>query len=131
MDKFFSDIKKSVSGAVKKSGEVVELTKLKLAIVDTKSELKSKFNELGEMFYKECKGETADLERTEEIVLQIDELKEVLEVQEAKLASLKNQKICSKCDAPSDVNAKFCSCCGERFADDAEDEDFEVVSDSE
>ena len=62
MDKFFSDIKKTFGGAVKKSGEVVELTKLKLAIADTKSELKAKFCELGEMFYKEQKGESADLE---------------------------------------------------------------------
>ena len=131
MDKFFSDIKKTFGGAVKKSGEVVELTKLKLAIADTKSEIKSKFRQLGEMFYKEQKGESADLEQTEDIIMQIDELKEILEAQESKLASLKKQKICPNCNSSIDADAKFCSRCGERFADDEYDVEYEVVSDEE
>lgn len=131
MDKFFSDIKKTFGGAVKKSGEVVELTKLKLAIADTKSELKAKFCELGEMFYKEQKGESADLELSEDIIMQIDELKEVLDAQESKLASLKKQKICPNCSSSIDADAKFCSRCGEKFEDDEYDEEYEVVTDDE
>ena len=43
MEKIFSDIKKTVDGAVKKSGELVEITKVKLSIVDIKNKIDAKF----------------------------------------------------------------------------------------
>lgn len=48
MDKILSDLKNTARSAVKKSGELLEITKMKMAVSDTKSEISSRFSALGE-----------------------------------------------------------------------------------
>lgn len=122
MDKIFADIKNSVGSAVKKSGELVEITKVKLAIADTKSEIKSKLTALGEEIYFAQKDDLSP-ENAAEIVRELDELYAILEAQEAKLATLKKQKVCPVCETASDVDAVFCSRCGNKFQQ-GDDEDY-------
>ncbi len=127
MDKIFADIKNSVGSAVKKSGELVEITKLKLAIADTKNEIKSKLTILGEEVYFAQKNDLSP-ENVSELIGELDELYAILEAQEAKLVTLKKQKVCPNCDAPSDSDAAFCSRCGNKFSDDGEENDDDYVT---
>lgn len=120
MEKIFEDIKNSVGSAVKKSGELVEITKVRLAIADTKSEIKSKLAMLGEEVYFAQKNDLSP-ESAAELIGELDELYAILEAQEAKLATLKKQKVCPVCDMPSDSDAVFCSRCGKKFNDNDED----------
>ena len=127
MDKIFADIKNSVGSAVKKSGELVEITKVKLAIADTKNEIKSKLAALGEEVYFAQKNDLSP-ESAAELIGELDELYAILEAQEAKLATLKKQKVCPNCDAPSDSEAVFCSRCGSKFSDDVDENDDDYVT---
>lgn len=115
MDKFFSDMKNTARSAVKKSGELLELTKLKMAAADTKSEIQSKFAELGKLIYEAQKLGNEDSEKTEELLQSLDELHETLSEQEAKLSELKKQKACGVCGNICETKAEYCSKCGAKF----------------
>ncbi len=112
MEKFFSDLKNTVNTAVKKSGELVELTKLKVAIADTKNAIRSRYESLGEMAYLAAKGEENPATDAETLVAEIDELKDTLSEQEAKAAELSKKKICSLCGKAVAEDAAFCPSCG-------------------
>lgn len=115
MEKLFSDLKQTVNSAVKKSSELVELTKLKLAAGDTKNAIQMNFTKLGEIAYLAAKGEEATAAEAEELVEAIDELKEVLAQQEDKIAELSSKKICSSCGKSCQDDAAFCPACGNPF----------------
>ncbi len=115
MEEIFSNIKKSAASAVKKSGELLEITKMKMAISDTKSELKSNFAVLGKLVYEAQKDEKDFSDDAEEIIWEIDELYEVLEAREAKLAALTKQKVCPNCGKVCEKEAAFCSRCGKEY----------------
>ena len=112
MEKFFSDLKQTFGGAVKKSGELIELTKLKLAAGETKNSIRSKLAMLGELAYLAAKGEETSASDAETIVADIDALKITLAEQEAKVAELSNKKICENCGKSVNDDAAFCPACG-------------------
>ena len=112
MEKFFSDLKQTFGGAVKKSGELIELTKIKLAAGETKNAIKGKLAMLGELAYLAAKGEEAPAADAEAIVVEIDELKATLAEQEAKVAELSNKKLCPACSKSVNEDAAFCPACG-------------------
>ena len=112
MEKFISDLKNTVNTAVKKSGELVELTKLKVAIADTKNAIRNRFESLGELAYLAAKGEDTPASDAESLVADISELKATLSEQEAKAAELTNKKICSQCGKMAADDAAFCPSCG-------------------
>ena len=115
MEKFFADLKQTVNSAVKKSGELVELTKIKIAVGDTKNTIRSKYEQLGELAYLAAKGEATPADTAEDIVAEIDRLIDLLSQQELKLAELANKKICSNCGKASVEEASFCPACGNPF----------------
>ncbi len=117
MEKFFSDLKNTVNSAVKKSGELVELTKLKVAIADSKNAIKNRYASLGELAYLAAKGEENPASDAETLVAEIDELKATLNEQEAKAAELAKKKICSKCGKAVSDDAAFCPACGNPMVD--------------
>ncbi|MBQ2695843.1 MAG: hypothetical protein IJF61_00915 [Clostridia bacterium] len=112
MEKFFSDLRQTVSGAVKKSGELIELTKAKMAANDTKTAIKNEFVKLGELAYLAAKGEENPATDAEALVYKIDELKETLAEQEAKIAELGGKKICADCGKMVAGDSAFCPACG-------------------
>ncbi len=112
MEKFLSDLKQTVNSAVKKSGELVELTKIKLAANDTKNAITARYVKLGEMAYLATKGEESPASDAETIIAEIDELKKTLAAQEEKAAELSNKKICSVCGKSINADAAFCPACG-------------------
>lgn len=127
MDNIFSDIKSTMGNAVKKSGELLEITKVKISIGETKTKLDEKYKELGEKIYTAKKEETDLTSDFEAIIWQIDELYEVLKNQELKLASLKNEKMCSNCNKNNIDTAVFCSHCGTKFEEEMEEEEEDTV----
>ena len=117
MEKFLYDLKNTVDGAVKKSGELIELSKVKMAMNDTKNAIREKVIKLGELTYFVAKGEDMPGSDIEELVSQIDELKQVLAEQEAKAAELTGKKICPDCKKVMDEDFAFCPACGAAVAD--------------
>lgn len=112
MEKFLYDLKNTVDGAVKKSGELIELTKIKMAMNDTKNDIREKVIRLGELTYFATKGEDMPGYDADELVDEIDKLKQTLSEQEAKAAELTGKKICPHCKKVMEADFAFCPACG-------------------
>ncbi len=113
MEKIFSEIKQTADKVAKKSGELVELSKIKLNILSTKSSIDDNFKTLGQLLYHSQKEDT-DItpEKLEEVISAIDELYEKLADLEEKSAHISNKKVCPSCKKANKNEAVFCSHCG-------------------
>lgn len=113
---FFDNLGKKVGEAAqsvsKKSGELVEITKLNMSINSEEDKIKKKYSEIGkkayEIFLQDPDSASAFLEECEEISQSqssIDDLK-------AKIMQAKNLKKCVGCGAELEKSIVFCSKCG-------------------
>ena len=115
MDKFISDLKNTAISAAAKTGEFIEIGKLKLSCADIKNKINDEYKELGKAVYSAHKdGEDTEY-HINEIIENIDGLYEKLALQEEEIAILKKQKKCSSCGAVCDEDSAFCSKCGAEF----------------
>ena len=113
MEKIISELKNTAERVAKKSSELVELSKIKLNILNTKSSIDNNFKVLGELVYNSQKEDTdVTAENLSEIVAKIDELYEKLADLEESSAALGNKKICPICKKANSGEATFCSSCG-------------------
>ncbi len=112
MEKFLADLKETMNGAVKKSGELVELTKMKFAISETKSKIRGKLEMLGTLAYQSAKGMEPVEDAASDLIAEIDALEDSLKEQEAKMAALSGKKVCPVCGHPCESQASFCMHCG-------------------
>ena len=119
MENIISEIKTTADKVAKKSTQLVELSKAKLNIANTKSSINSNFRILGEMLYLSQKDEDSDMDSAlfEETIAKIDELYMQLADFNDIAAGLMNKKLCPECRHSNESNATFCSRCGYRFAD--------------
>ena len=96
----------------KKTGEVVESSKLRLQIISLNSEISTAYEELGSIVYHAAKKNASCGEAVEEKMDQIDELLEKLRKMEGKVAEIKKVRKCQNCGAVCPADAHFCSRCG-------------------
>ena len=116
MEKIISEIKNTANKVAKKSSELVELSKVKISIINTKSAIDSNFKKLGELLYLSQKDNADDnTESFNEIISEIDSLYEKLSEYNDVSATLSNKKVCPECEKANDNDASFCSRCGYNF----------------
>lgn len=106
---FLKNVAKDVG---KKSGKLMESTKLSAKISSEESKLKKLYADLGEAVYNDyTKGESFDGKYSEhfsDINLAIKTIKELKDEQ----ADVKGVKECDNCGAEIKQEAKFCTNCG-------------------
>jgi len=105
----------SVNSVCKKSEEFIRIQRVKLKISGIKSEISSKFEELGRYEYMHVIKEYSDEEYHDSIVEDIRLLKKELAIQQRKLSMTKGGLACARCGALNSDDAKYCSKCGEAF----------------
>ncbi len=98
--------------AGKMVGEVYSITKLKVTIAEKKSVLRALYKELGEICYKNLKGEEEDLEAAEDKAAEITLVLEDIAELENKCKEMKNMIQCPSCGNYIDKDANFCPKCG-------------------
>jgi len=116
---FLTKVKEAVTGvtktAVDKSNELVEVTKLKLAIRDAENEIEKHFREIGEAVYNASKSEVDPSEIITSGCEAIEgKYKELAEMRE-KLREYKNIKVCPSCGCEVPTDSAFCNKCGEKM----------------
>ena len=114
MDKLFSDLKNTAKTAAKKSGDLLEISKLKLAVMETRSRIDDAFQKLGKLVYDSAKNSDVEFD-AESVISEIDELFNTLDEKQEQYAALKNEKKCNVCGEMNALKAVFCSNCGEKF----------------
>jgi len=94
-----------------KTGDFVEVTKLKMAASDIEKEIAATFEGLGRLVYDAQKSEEDVSEMIADCVASIDELQEAADAIREQIYTYKNVNRCV-CGAAVEKDAAFCSKCG-------------------
>ena len=110
---------RAVAGAIgKKTGQIVDISKLKLTQSEINNEISNYFKELGRITYQAQKSEDVKLqERIDEYVSLIDDLNIRLRSVTEQIAHLKNKKTCKNCMHENGTDMLYCGKCGEKISD--------------
>ncbi|HCB99944.1 MAG TPA: hypothetical protein DEP42_01790 [Ruminococcaceae bacterium] len=104
--------KGAVDYAGKKTGKLVEVSKLRIAAAEVEGKIKLVYESLGRSVYNATKEETDASELIKEKSAQLDTLLSDLDTLQEKLASLREQRKCDSCGTVNAIDAKFCKQCG-------------------
>ena len=104
----------AAQAAAKKSGELVEVTKLNVQIGQEEDKIERLYAQIGKSIYKAfAVGEETDssvavvCEQIKTVEININSLRD-------KISEIKNVKTCANCGAEMERTQMFCSKCGER-----------------
>ena len=132
LDELVSTTKNVAATAGKKTDEAVKLSKLKIKKAQTKSDLKSKYEKLGELVYMMNKDNQKDEEAYNAAIAEIDELAAKLDELDKQLDMLNGELTCEKCGAKTKNDNSFCPKCGAKLPEiKLEEESVEEVKDAD
>lgn len=119
MDNFLEDFKKTFSRAAgkvaKKSGEVLETSKLTLAISAANSDIKDEYETIGKMVYAGYKDNVVSSDDVTVHCEAIDAKMAEIEEHRRKLNELKCVRVCTACNAEVSKSSTYCAKCGEKL----------------
>lgn len=104
--------KGAVDYAGKKTGEIVELSKLRISAAEIEGKIKNLYESLGRAVYNASKTETDATELVKEKSEQIDTLLADLTAVQEKISQLREEKKCASCGTINPQDANYCKKCG-------------------
>ena len=112
----FENITKKVTetakAAAKKSGDIVEVTKLNVAISTEEDKIEKEYVNIGKIVYESfCKGTNLEAAITE-CCERISDFRKNVEGMKQKILELKNVKTCPGCKTELEIDTAFCPKCG-------------------
>lgn len=112
----FNNLTKKVSetakAAAKKSGDIVEMTKLNMSIGTEEDKIKKTYAEIGKKIYDLFAAGAEIPEDVKEQCEAIGTYEKNIEELKQKILEYKNIKVCASCGFELDSQAMFCSKCG-------------------
>jgi len=135
---FFENISKKVTdtakAAARKSGDLMEVTKLNLNIGAEEDKIKRKYMEIGKTVYEEYKKGEELPYAFRDLCEKVQEYERNIEEMKAKILQLKGLKNCPSCGAELDEEFAFCPKCGAKQEvpdEQSESEDSEESEESD
>jgi len=132
---FFENISKKVTdtakAAARKSGDLMEVTKLNLNIGAEEDKIKRKFMEIGKTVYEAYKKGEELPYACRDLCEKVKEYERNIEEMKAKVLQLKGLKNCPSCGAELDEEFAYCPKCGAKQEVPAEQTQTEDSEDSE
>ncbi len=117
LDDVVFNAKTAASAVSKKAATVYEASRHKISASEIRGEINKKLKDLGKYTYKASVYGIDMSEQINAAVEEISELKENLDIINAHIDDIKNQKKCPKCEAKIPKNSKFCNICGAKLDD--------------
>lgn len=114
-ESFLNMAKDAVQTAERKTGEFIDVTKLKMEINRVERELAATFEGFGRLVYDAKKGAEDINDLMDTCVTHLDELNAQLSKLQDKLAASKNAIRCPACSNLNDQDAVYCKSCGEKI----------------
>lgn len=112
LEELFCKAKSAAEAAGKKTGELVEVTKLKMAAAEAEKEMAASFEGLGRLLFdSRTKGEDA-AEAIDSCIAQIEEQQKALDALKADIDSRRKGTRCSECGTVNTDDSAFCKHCG-------------------
>lgn len=116
---FFNNVlynaKRAAGVATRKTGDAVELSKLRLRAMQLNSQIQSTFERMGTMTYEQQKNQIDNSGQIEACVAEIDSLKKTLENIENSMKQLREGVKCPECGEGNEPNQKYCKGCGKNL----------------
>ena len=115
IEKIINNVEKTTKTVVQKSNDVVEITKLKMAISSAEAEAEELIADVGRLVYDAYKSGEGNPELVEEKCEQIEALKKDIEEKRNLFAKLRNLKRCNECEYENEAEAVYCCKCGSKL----------------
>ena len=115
LDNVISTGKNVASTAGKKAEGAVNFSKLKMKESQVNSDIRNRYEKLGELIYQMAKSGDKDDEAFDEAIAGIDLCYAELAEIDKKLDELKDQVTCPKCGAKSKSENAYCPKCGTKL----------------
>lgn len=105
-------VRNAASVATKKTGTAVELSKLKLQIMQLRSQIQSTYERIGILTYEQEKTGTDNYELVSVCIKEIDSLLVQINEINSNIAVLKDGVKCPNCNATNPADTTYCKSCG-------------------
>ena len=115
VDNFIFKAKQVASIATQKTGEAVEISKLRLRVAQTNSLIQSTYERIGTLIYEQEKTGASNTEPVAECVAEIDSLLVTLGDINERISALKTGEKCPYCQTMNPAGTIYCSSCGTNF----------------
>lgn len=115
IDELFGKALNMADAAGKKTGELVEVSRLKLSLAKLNTSIDEEYKNLGKIVYEMRSIEKADTHAVDEICEKIVVLREKIKQLEQQIAILTNTNLCECCKNSNPSCALFCSKCGAKI----------------
>jgi len=103
-------VRKGTQVVSEKSGELLEMAKIKAAVAKIETEIVKKYTELGELTYRIYRGEEVDDQVIKKLCEELGELHQELQGYRDQLAKMTTN--CSSCKRAVKPGARYCPDCG-------------------
>lgn len=114
-DDVVTNAKSAAQSVGKMAGQFVDMSKLRLNLVELNNEINKRYKELGQFLYEgEKAGGVCESEKAEKIAV-LDELYAQFGVVSAQLAALQKKVVCPACGRQVDIDSMFCNHCGQKL----------------
>lgn len=128
LDNFTKRVTDTAKAAAKKSGSVVEVTRLNMNINAEEEKVRKVYSDMGKQLYEDYTEGKSVGDKILEHCVKIDEIIKSIDEMREKILELRNVKACPNCGMELDIEMEYCYKCG-RKQDEAETP--EVVQDHE
>lgn len=107
--------KSAADMAGKKTGEIVEISKMRLTAAEIQNKINEAYQALGRLVFEASKQGTDCTEQVQTKAEAIDSLYEQLDKANEKIAELRRRKKCPACQYDNPEEANFCLKCGAKI----------------
>ncbi len=108
----FHKAKEVANAAGKKTGSAVELSKLKLQVMQLRSQIQSTYERIGILVYEQEKTGTDNGELVVVCIKEIDEYLDRINDLNASISLIKDGVKCPACGTGNDLDQRYCKKCG-------------------
>lgn len=112
LDELLYKAKSVASVAGKKTGEVFEVSKMKIQVVQFNSDIDKIYRRIGELTYSSSRNNVDVTEEIKAAMAEIDNILEQIAVLNTKINASQATIKCDNCGATNNADAIFCSRCG-------------------
>ena len=129
-DEIFDDVvinaKAAAAVVSKKASTVYDTSKHKITAAEIRGEINKKLRDIGKYTYKKVVFGVDTTADNAQAIAEVKELKENLEIINAHIDSVKNQKKCPQCEAKVPRNSVFCNICGAKLTEEEPESEVEA-----
>lgn len=114
LDNITRKVTDTAKAAAKKSGSVVEVTKLNMNINAEEDKVRKIYSDMGKQLYEDYTEGKSVGEKLLEHCIKIDEIITNIDEMREKILELRNVKACPNCGMELDIEMDYCYKCGRK-----------------